>query len=255
MKGLSDKPPYIAEPISETTYQNVMTGLKDYLSAEGSASIGGVDLGEDGWPTTYEDFVLTLNKYSNWPGPGAKYASDVAYGEAETDLAAYRVKLEYIRLTKEFRGEVLDDAERQVEAMDATREMIESWDDLQPAFPYSAQFIAIEGQFRRIMIFLYRYYPIIPNPLSPLNTEFKVSKSLETSSIGMLGETFLLCAIMDPLLCKYSTKNSTLSTAIPPFSLAIACVGVIVLFTVANVTVSAAHCCSLTMCPFDLLSI
>merc|ERR1712086_567468 len=66
-----------------------------------------------------------------------------------------QVKLEYVRLTKTFRGETLDDASKQIEAMDATREMVEDWSDLQPAFPYSAQFIAIEG-FKIIGTELYR---------------------------------------------------------------------------------------------------
>jgi len=154
--GLSDKPPYIAEPTSDSTYQNVMTGLKQYLATEGSAAVGGVELGEDGWPTNYDDFLLTLKMYADpRGGPGSKYQGDIAVEGEWEDLAAYKVNLEYVRLTKEFRGEVLDDASRQIEAMDATREMVESWNDLQPAFPYSAQFIAIEG-FKIIGSELYR---------------------------------------------------------------------------------------------------
>lgn len=152
--GKSDKPPYIAEPNSDSTYQNVMAGLKQFLSTSGTATIGNAALGEDGWPTTYDDFVLTLSSYVNFQGPGATYRGDVAYDAAD-NLEAYRVKLEYVRLTKEFRGETLDDASRQIEAMDETREMVERWEDLQPAFPYSAQFIAIEG-FKIIGTELYR---------------------------------------------------------------------------------------------------
>mmetsp|Transcript_532 Transcript_532/g.1177 ORF Transcript_532/g.1177 Transcript_532/m.1177 type:complete len:86 (+) Transcript_532:1-258(+) len=39
--------------------------------------------------------------------------------------------------------------------MDATREMVEDWKDLQPSFPYSAKFISIEG-FKIIGTELYR---------------------------------------------------------------------------------------------------
>jgi len=39
--------------------------------------------------------------------------------------------------------------------VDATREMVESWTDLQPAFPYASTFIAIEG-FKIIGTELYR---------------------------------------------------------------------------------------------------
>ena len=40
-------------------------------------------------------------------------------------------------------------------SVDATREMVESWTDLQPAFPYASTFIAIEG-FKIIGTELYR---------------------------------------------------------------------------------------------------
>ena len=132
--GLSDKPPYIGEPTSESTYRNIMTGLKQYLSTNGTAAIGGATVGEDGWPSSYEGLVSTLSNYAK--GPGAAYRGDVAYDAAKTSIESFRVKLEYVRLTKEFRGEILDDAARQIEAMDATRELVESWKDLQPAFPY-----------------------------------------------------------------------------------------------------------------------
>eukprot|EP00584_Thalassiosira_punctigera_P001858 CAMPEP_0172542600 /NCGR_PEP_ID=MMETSP1067-20121228/13171_1 /TAXON_ID=265564 ORGANISM="Thalassiosira punctigera, Strain Tpunct2005C2" /NCGR_SAMPLE_ID=MMETSP1067 /ASSEMBLY_ACC=CAM_ASM_000444 /LENGTH=960 /DNA_ID=CAMNT_0013328873 /DNA_START=367 /DNA_END=3248 /DNA_ORIENTATION=+ len=153
--GLSETPPYIAEPNSNSTYRNVMAGLKQFLSTNGTASIGGAALGEDKWPISYDDFVTTLANYANFRGPGATYQGDVVYNETMTDIQAYRAKLEYVRLTKKFRGEILDDASRQIEAMDATREMVESWDNLQPAFPYSDQYIAIEG-FKIIGDELYR---------------------------------------------------------------------------------------------------
>ena len=112
-------------------------------------------MGEDGWPTSYEDFVFTLSRYASYSGPGALYQSDVTFDSTGSNLEAFQVKLEYVRLTKTFRGETLDDASKQIEAMDATREMVEDWSDLQPAFPYSAQFIAIEG-FKIIGTELYR---------------------------------------------------------------------------------------------------
>ncbi|KAL7532461.1 hypothetical protein ACHAXR_004644 [Thalassiosira sp. AJA248-18] len=154
VSGFSEEPPYIAEPNSDSTYQNVMTGLKQFLSTNGTDAIGGVALAEDGWPGNYADFELTLTRYANFMGPGAKYQGDVAFDTAG-NLLAHRVILEYVRLTKEFRGETIDDASRQIEAMDATREMVESWDDLQPAFPYASTFIAIEG-FKIIGDELYR---------------------------------------------------------------------------------------------------
>jgi Niemann-Pick C1 protein len=145
LTGLESEPPYIAEPTSEQTYRNVMDGLYNYLVENGSASIGGAALGDDSWPTTEEDFYATLSTYTSFNGPGAVYAQDVVFADDGT-LDAYRVQSKYVRLTKEDRsGRVIDDAGRQIDAMDATREMIASWTDLQPAFPYSAKFTTIEG--------------------------------------------------------------------------------------------------------------
>jgi predicted RND superfamily exporter protein len=155
LTGLSEAPPYIAEPNSDSTYQNVMAGMKEFLSTSGAAAGLNITLGDDGWPTTHEDFVKTLKHPSFTGGVGAKYRGDVTYDDATGDIQAYRVKLEYIRMTKTFRGEVIEDASRQIEAMDATRTMVNGWTDLQPAFPYSEQFVAIES-FKLIGDELYR---------------------------------------------------------------------------------------------------
>jgi len=157
VSGLSDKPPYIAEPNSDSAYQNMMTGMKEYLATDDAAPIliaSKISLGADGWPTSYEGFAVMLKTYTSARGPGSNYAATVSEG-SDGDVDAYYVKLEYVRLTKEFRGETLDDASRQIEAMDATREMIEGWDDLQPAFPYSDKFLSVEG-FKIIGTELYR---------------------------------------------------------------------------------------------------
>eukprot|EP00571_Detonula_confervacea_P011903 CAMPEP_0172304244 /NCGR_PEP_ID=MMETSP1058-20130122/5671_1 /TAXON_ID=83371 /ORGANISM="Detonula confervacea, Strain CCMP 353" /LENGTH=1046 /DNA_ID=CAMNT_0013015385 /DNA_START=38 /DNA_END=3178 /DNA_ORIENTATION=- len=156
VSGLSNKPPYIAEPNSDSAYQNMMAGMKSFLASDGTNAIlesMDITLGEDGWPATYPGFVQTVQMYTR--GPGAKYATSTPFNDNTGDLEAYYVKLEYVRLTKEFRGETIDDASRQIDAMDATREMVEGWNDLQPAFTYSDKFLAIEG-FKIIGNELYR---------------------------------------------------------------------------------------------------
>ena len=74
VSDLSQKSPYIAEPDSDSTYQNVMAGMKSFLDTYGSSSIGNATLGDDGWPTTYDNFVATLSSYASIFGPGASYA-------------------------------------------------------------------------------------------------------------------------------------------------------------------------------------
>ncbi len=145
LSGLSEMPPYIAEPVSEEAYRNVVSGLSDYLTEFGSGAIGNVTLGDDGWPLTQADFLAVLKEYAAFDGPGAMYAQDIALTEDGTSPEAIRVKSQYVQLTKVSRGKVMQDADRQIEAMDATRELVASWDDLPSAYPYSDQFITIEG--------------------------------------------------------------------------------------------------------------
>eukprot|EP00984_Skeletonema_dohrnii_P005204 scaffold1824_cov104-Skeletonema_dohrnii-CCMP3373.AAC.4 len=202
LRGLSEEPPYIAEP-NDYNYQNVMAGLKDYLATDDAAAIG-VVTGEDGWPTNYEDFVATLRSYAQFMGPGAKYAQDIALSSDGSDLEALRVKAEYVRLTKTYRGEVLDDASRQIDAMDATRSMISSWTDLAPAFPYSATFIAIEG-FKIINTELYRNVGlaiaavgiIVLITVANIVTALLITVNVAFCIIEILGAMFALGLVID----------------------------------------------------------
>lgn len=155
--GLSEKSPYVAEPDSDSTYQNVMSGLKSYLDDYGSVvTLGGnLTIGEDGWPTTYNGFVSVLSTYASIFGPGARYAQDVSFSSGTTELEAIRVKFEYMRMTKLRRNEIIDDANRQIKSMDDTRAMVASWTDLPSSFPYCEKFQDIEG-FKIINTELYR---------------------------------------------------------------------------------------------------
>jgi Niemann-Pick C1 protein len=146
LAGLSKDSPYIAEPVSDAAYRNVMYGLSLYLNTSGtSEAIGNVTLGDDNWPTNEADFVKSLTLYASFEGPGAAYAQDVTFSEDGSEVEAIKVQSEYVRLTKLNGGEIIDDADRQIEAMDDTRALVDSWDDLPSAFPYSEKFVSIEG--------------------------------------------------------------------------------------------------------------
>lgn len=147
LSGKSSIAPYIAEPTSESAYRNVIQGLHTYLISSGSSEIGGATLGADNWPTSESDFVSTLKAYASLTGPGAAYFRDVSFSDDGTRIDAVRVQSSYVSLTKtKNNGDIIDDAEKQIDAMDATRDMISSWgDDLPAAFPYSQDFIGIEG--------------------------------------------------------------------------------------------------------------
>jgi len=147
LTGLSDAAPYIAEPNSDETYQNVMAGYFEYLQTTN----GNNDtISQDVWPANQTDFISSMKTFATDPfGPGAKYRTDVVFSDDGTMIDAIRVKAEYVRLTKLNRDEIIDDADRQIQAMDKTRELVESWRSndfpITVVFPYSEQFISIEG--------------------------------------------------------------------------------------------------------------
>jgi len=160
VSGKSDAPPYIAEPDS-ATYSNVIAGLADYIDAnEETIDSLGVSLGDDNWPTEYVDFITLLRYYLIQENTGGRYINEVAfkdYERANSDITI-QVSLQYTKLTKESRGRTIDDADKQIEAMDTTRDMIKEWEeegDLPPAFVFSDKFIAVEG-FKIIKLELFR---------------------------------------------------------------------------------------------------
>lgn len=145
LTGLSTSAPFISEPVSEETYRNVMSGYYEFVQTAGTESVGGVDLGDDGWPTTEAAFVVSMSRFASFSGPGAFYAPDVSFSDSGDALEAFRVKLEYVKLTKTQRGRQIDDADKLIDAMDETRALSESWDDLPPSFVRSDIFLTVEG--------------------------------------------------------------------------------------------------------------
>lgn len=149
LSGRSTASPWIAEPVPDVTYSNVMAEYKAKLADMEDTSI--VTLGDDGWPTTVEDFESSLQAFVTNPSMGGMaYIGDVAFADGNsttTSVTAIQIKSEYVGLTKTSRDdEIIDDADRQIDAMDDTRIMVDSWTDLPPnRFVYSEKFIAIEG--------------------------------------------------------------------------------------------------------------
>lgn len=144
LKGKSTEAPFIAEPVSDDAYRNVMSGLKEDLEKNGSNY--NVEL-VDSWPTSEEDFIAVLGSYASYRGNGRAYAADVKFADTQrTQLESIRVESSYVSLTKSKGDDKIDDADRQIDAMDETRAMVDSWgDELPPVFTYSEKFLSIEG--------------------------------------------------------------------------------------------------------------
>jgi len=216
LTGLSQNPPYIAEPVSEEAYRNVMTGLHDYLVENGSANIGGVPLGDDQWPTSEEDLVATLVNYTSFNGPGDIYSNDLSIDD-NGNLQAYQVKCEYVRLTKNKKGDVIDDAGKLIDAMDETRDLIESWTDLQPSFPYSAKFIEVEGfkiirreLFQNVGLAILAVGVIVFLTMANFLTALLVTLNVAFAIIEILGVMWSLGIVIDSV----SVINITLAVGL-----------------------------------------
>ena len=198
LSNLSEVPPYI----SGSNYQNVMAGFKTYLDTGADR----VRLGEDGWPVTYEAFVVTLKRFVDFMGPGAQYAQDVSFSSDGENFEAFRVKTEYVRLTKTYRGEVLDDASLQIAAMDATRDLVNSWVDLPASFPYCMTYVVIEG-FKLISNELYRNVGlaiaavgvIVLMTVANIVTTLLITLNVALCIIEILGAMYALGLVIDSI--------------------------------------------------------
>jgi hypothetical protein len=73
------------------------------------------------------------------------YAQDVDFSKDLSQVKAIRVHAKYVHLTKTCGTDIIDDAEKQIDAMDNTCVLINSWDDLPKTFPFSNKFITIVG--------------------------------------------------------------------------------------------------------------
>jgi predicted RND superfamily exporter protein len=209
LTGLSDKSPFIAEPVSEEAYRNVMRGMYTYLITSGSGAIGNATLGDDNWPANEADFVSSLSLYTSVNGPGSVYAQDVSFSSDDngdiTQVDAIRVQSEYVRLTKLVRSEIIDDADRQIEAMDDTRALVESWGpDLPPAFPYSPKFITIEGfkilkreLFQNVGLAILAVGIIVLCTVASPVTAFLITINVAFCIVEILGCMFALGIVID----------------------------------------------------------
>jgi len=68
--GLSEESPYIAELSSDDIFRNVMGSFQQYLATLDSGSFANITSGDDGWPTTADEFVSALVIYSSFKGQG-----------------------------------------------------------------------------------------------------------------------------------------------------------------------------------------
>jgi len=64
------------------------------------------------------------------------FSQDVVISDNRTSLNAIRVKAEYVRLLKEYRGGQIGDAWKLVDNMETTRDLAETWKDLPPVTVY-----------------------------------------------------------------------------------------------------------------------
>jgi len=140
LSGLSTAAPYIAEPNQgQSAYRNVMTGYADFLASSSSA-----------WPSTKEELTTALRNFIFTEAAGQDYIQDISFSEDGSEIDAIRISTSLVSLTKTKRnGNIIDDADKQIEAMDEYRNKIEMWinDGIVPqtTFLYSERFIGVEG--------------------------------------------------------------------------------------------------------------
>lgn len=202
LAGKSGKAPFIAEPVSDAAYSNIMAGFSSYLKTAGSNV--NVTLGSDGWPATEAEFVTAITSYAGFGGAGFRYNRDLVLSADAKSVDAIVVRSEYVRLTKESRGKMIDDADRQIEAMDETRALVSSWSDLPQRFTYSEKFIGIEGfkvikkeLFLNVGLAIVAVAIIVFFTVASPMTSFLITFNVAACIIEILGFMYALGIVID----------------------------------------------------------
>eukprot|EP00526_Cylindrotheca_closterium_P001359 CAMPEP_0113628114 /NCGR_PEP_ID=MMETSP0017_2-20120614/14568_1 /TAXON_ID=2856 /ORGANISM="Cylindrotheca closterium" /LENGTH=897 /DNA_ID=CAMNT_0000538409 /DNA_START=59 /DNA_END=2752 /DNA_ORIENTATION=- /assembly_acc=CAM_ASM_000147 len=202
LAGKSTKAPYIAEPISDTAYTNIMAGFSSYLKTAGSNV--NVTLGSDGWPATEAEFVTALTSYAGFGGAGSQYNRDFILSADAKSVDVVVVKSEYVRLTKQSGDKVIDDADSQIEAMDETRALVSSWTDLPQRFTYSEKFIGIESfkvikkeLFLNVGLAILAVAIIVFFTVASPMTSFLITINVAACIIEILGFMYALGIVID----------------------------------------------------------
>lgn len=129
---------------------------------------------------------------------------DISFSSGTTELEAIRIKLEYVRMTKLRRGEIIDDANRQIKSMDDTRAMVASWTDLPSSFPYSEKFQEIEGLkiistelYRNVGLAILAVGLICLLTVANLTTAFLITINVAACIVEILGFMYALGLVID----------------------------------------------------------
>merc|ERR1712176_458701 len=99
---------------------------------------------------------------------------------------------------------IIDDANRQIAAMDATRELTETWEGLPPCFQYSGQFITIEGfkvirkeLFQNVGLALLAVAVLVLITVGSPGTAFLITIAVACCIIEILGFMMALGIVID----------------------------------------------------------
>ena len=139
-------------------------------------------------------------------GPGAKYAQDVSFTADGEAIEAFHVKAEYIRLTKTYRGELLDDGALQIAAMDATRDLVNSWGDLPASFPYCKTYVMLDGLalistelYRNVGLAIAAVGVIVLITVANIVTTLLITLNVTLCIVEILGVMYALGLVIDSL--------------------------------------------------------
>jgi len=201
LEGLEDRSPYIRDT-NGPTFSSWYDSYIDWLGALGPNDPN-LLLDSSGRPTDEDQFYQYLQTYLD--GPGARYRTHVKFeggSSATRTIVAARMEAEYVSFAKYKDGRLQEDAEKEVQAMDDTRSIVEGWEN--PTFPWSFNYLSwevfkiIKGELTQgITLCLVAVFALTLVLLAHPLTAFLVVLSVAMTIIDVMGVMYYWDLVID----------------------------------------------------------
>jgi len=136
LAAVEDESPYIQD-VTGSTYNSWYDDYLDYVALMNTYGAS-ISVDSDGRPTDEAEFYAHLRAYTS--GMGYQYNSSLVFdGTTQGGLSAARIQAQYKSFTKYRNGQLINDADKQIAAMDDLRAIVDEWDI--DAFPWSYDYL------------------------------------------------------------------------------------------------------------------
>mmetsp|Transcript_16130 Transcript_16130/g.21333 ORF Transcript_16130/g.21333 Transcript_16130/m.21333 type:complete len:928 (+) Transcript_16130:228-3011(+) len=138
LSGLEDASPYIQSP-TKSGYYNWYDDYLEYVELMNTFGAS-ISVDSDGQLTDEDEFYDNLAQFTR--GMGYQYNDSIVFADDGSSITVTRIQAKYQSFSKYRNGRLINDANKQIAAMDDLRELVDSWDI--GAFPWTFDYLTWE---------------------------------------------------------------------------------------------------------------